>query len=1276
MYLCIFYLGNVIMSLADKSRSGTTRHIPYRDSTLTFLLRDSIGGNSLTCIIACISPSNDSFAETLSTLQFAARAKSIKNNAIINSNQTASISALQAEILRLQAEVAMNQQQAVTNNRRASMSMQPPTHTLHHRTPYKTPRKHQSNGLLSIDEYGTVIDYEVLHEQSLQRESQWNEQVIQLQSEVKQLNGIVSTHDSKQQSHNTIIKIRDDTIKRLEQQLNAYTNNKSNAFIQESTLRERLRLQDIELAELRKQSNDNPIIQQQKLSIDKLQLQNNELQSALFIANNQRSSNTDVTPMKRQRIDSSVRQHSMNYQLTKKLVQLEKLNIRIQSELDNIQIKYDKQYTEQINALNQTIQQQTQQLSEYQESTQLDAKVRVELFARIRTAEQLLLQCKLQSQHELEQLNERYELMVHRDTNDQQTIEQLHQQLSHSINESHTLQSSITQLQHDKHTDQTQINQLNQSLTATKQQLAELQSSNTIAADELNNVVTQLKYTNQQIDILQSELIESQQKLQQKQIDYDTIQHEQSEWTEKYTQLTIEHEKQYFALTVAQEDIETYIETHQYNEHQLQQLNTQLSQKSDELIAVQNQLEDALARIDELTNSPIEHTLNEQINELQQHSVVHTNTIQELNNKVNQLEQDKHACEEQISDLTQVNNEFQQNLTALHCNESQLQSQITSLQGDIMSYQAQLSEVNVELEQVRAAIEISESEADERAVQYAESLDSMNDNLRHADLNTQNTRHELQGMIDTLYQRVSDMNVEHELVQQSYDTLQHQYNTLQQQNTLDLQQLHLMKQQKIVLEQSLSAINLLASSLSHTDHPDNVIENNDVGAIEYKLNILINEKHNLQQTLLLAETELSSAKSTLSAAHELVDAVTKQRDSQHDTLTLEITELQHNLTELTDQYNNVTQQLQQAENDKTEYIQQINTLQVTVSEQSDLIDAIQLELTQSTDSTTLLEEQLLSANTELQSSMNDKQQWINELESAHQAEHNALHKLQQLRVEHSKLQDELCVLQSDLLQANNRNSTLNEQVSGLIGHQNTKQKIHYVSSLKSENDILQQTVHKLELQAQKLRAQLLRVSGSDPAQIDVQRYNSDIKDVLQQAEKEAQQELNKLNERNQLQLQLDALVQSILPLSTLVDLSITNNNNATIPNGKRSADETNDNVLNDRTNKRVKTDTSDIKISAARSKSNINGVTSGGTSAGDITVQHSIAILNSMTDKYKSTQNDVISKEYEIQSLQQQLALMTKKQQLIIQQNLINQRSFQNELDTSVAYTDDNFGME
>ncbi|XP_046715480.1 kinesin-like protein KIF21A isoform X4 [Silurus meridionalis] len=97
-------LGNVISALGDRSKRST--HVPYRDSKLTRLLQDSLGGNSQTVMIACISPSDRDFMETLNTLKYANRARNIKNKVVVNQDKASQqISALRTEIARLQMEL-------------------------------------------------------------------------------------------------------------------------------------------------------------------------------------------------------------------------------------------------------------------------------------------------------------------------------------------------------------------------------------------------------------------------------------------------------------------------------------------------------------------------------------------------------------------------------------------------------------------------------------------------------------------------------------------------------------------------------------------------------------------------------------------------------------------------------------------------------------------------------------------------------------------------------------------------------------------------------------------------------------------------------------------------------------------------------------------------------------------------------------------------------------------------------------------------------------------
>lgn len=92
-------LGKVIAALAvasqaegKKGKKGKAEEfVPYRDSVLTWLLKDSLGGNSKTAMIAAISPADVQYEETLSTLRYADQAKKIKNKAVINEDPNAKL---------------------------------------------------------------------------------------------------------------------------------------------------------------------------------------------------------------------------------------------------------------------------------------------------------------------------------------------------------------------------------------------------------------------------------------------------------------------------------------------------------------------------------------------------------------------------------------------------------------------------------------------------------------------------------------------------------------------------------------------------------------------------------------------------------------------------------------------------------------------------------------------------------------------------------------------------------------------------------------------------------------------------------------------------------------------------------------------------------------------------------------------------------------------------------------------------------------------------------
>ncbi|XP_077466910.1 kinesin-like protein KIF3B [Stigmatopora argus] len=100
--LSLSALGNVISALVD----GRSSHIPYRDSKLTRLLQDSLGGNALTVMVANIGPASYNVEETLTTLRYSNRAKNIKNKPHVNEDpKDALLRKFQEEIARLKSQL-------------------------------------------------------------------------------------------------------------------------------------------------------------------------------------------------------------------------------------------------------------------------------------------------------------------------------------------------------------------------------------------------------------------------------------------------------------------------------------------------------------------------------------------------------------------------------------------------------------------------------------------------------------------------------------------------------------------------------------------------------------------------------------------------------------------------------------------------------------------------------------------------------------------------------------------------------------------------------------------------------------------------------------------------------------------------------------------------------------------------------------------------------------------------------------------------------------------
>lgn len=127
-------LGNVISALGNEKKRNRISHVPYRDSKLTRLLQDSLGGNSRTLMIACVSPADSNFDESMNALRYANRARNIKNQAVINQDSESTHvqhllsrnQLLEQEIERLYQEYPLSKAKGIALNSSSKNKMSNP----------------------------------------------------------------------------------------------------------------------------------------------------------------------------------------------------------------------------------------------------------------------------------------------------------------------------------------------------------------------------------------------------------------------------------------------------------------------------------------------------------------------------------------------------------------------------------------------------------------------------------------------------------------------------------------------------------------------------------------------------------------------------------------------------------------------------------------------------------------------------------------------------------------------------------------------------------------------------------------------------------------------------------------------------------------------------------------------------------------------------------------------------------------------------------------------
>lgn len=170
-------LGNVISALGTGKENG---HVPYRDSKLTRLLQDSLGGNSMTLMIACVSPADYNCDETISTLRYADRARKIKNKPVVNEDpKMAEINRLKADLQELRVKMS-SMSAGISTVEKCKQCTDPPTKAELQRENREMTEKMQLALFEMAHRENVLTEYEETIESLNNMVEQLKQQIVQL----------------------------------------------------------------------------------------------------------------------------------------------------------------------------------------------------------------------------------------------------------------------------------------------------------------------------------------------------------------------------------------------------------------------------------------------------------------------------------------------------------------------------------------------------------------------------------------------------------------------------------------------------------------------------------------------------------------------------------------------------------------------------------------------------------------------------------------------------------------------------------------------------------------------------------------------------------------------------------------------------------------------------------------------------------------------------------------------------------------------------------------
>jgi kinesin family member 15 len=737
-------LGNVIMALVDIAR-GKQRHVHYRDSKLTFLLKDSLGGNSLTYLVACISPAAESFGETLSTLKFAQRAKFIRNRAKINQDQTSTVRGLQAENSQLKEQIRQLQSLAQASNRRKSLA-------------FTTPHKSRlllgdpDSTMLSSDSGIVPQQYQAMLDHAVDRERDVRAENDSLRERIALMQDLIAQQEKKSLSANLVLTFRQRTIDALQRQIKA-----TSGEDQTQALQEQLRQMQDEKQQLEEQLKYQPELLQKTLEVLQLEERIHELESLMVTQEMVEVSDSKANP--RQKL---AQVQAFNFELTTQIQALTSQHTTLSGEIAELRATLSSP-NKLLHAMS------TPKRREF-ESFELEKWKREQNFdKKLQQINETFSAERDQLQKQLTKVSKDAELLGDRNSIVESMLKQREDEMEAARLQAEAAERRTTQ--------------------ETEAKISDLRSRNeqrvTLLKDSHAQEMSHLKVLyEQQVDTLrkgeqQSEAMSSEMKIELAEIcaAHERLQHDFDAGMHERIEMQQDHQRQHAKLqSRLQEQQAKAQQQKEVFEHQLAEATEKSAQHSLRADAAVHQLEEANGKLTEQTKQT-QYLQDELATERKTSSELGSEN-EALKSKLASIQNDNQNLQASVASMEQVLDRKESDINELEINSELLQEEFDTNMEKLTFLEEAHEQKQRELLVARESIQEHQTHADELQHQVANLKESLNtvrqqfqdtieSKLSNQAQSVEKERQVLQGRVEQLQDSLSQsLRTEQKLVQQ------------------------------------------------------------------------------------------------------------------------------------------------------------------------------------------------------------------------------------------------------------------------------------------------------------------------------------------------------------------------------------------------------------------------------------------------------------------------------------------------------------------------------